>query len=683
MKNPRRSRWLIVAVVLAMLTLASFILAETCGEYLTSLTGVSAAELNKAEADLSIAYKRSQQMNELLSESWTNYEEVFERAKKVLGSDFPAAFEFRRPLSTLIYHNNPAPVPFRELQKKKILKLTREALTVQNERAGELEKLLVQAARKILDVSAFTRPESIDRAYEQLRSQYVPHPCKQMGKESSFCLCMLSRAAWAHRLLRALAEGVNMPEALQVAQVAAEKIGGKPGVSEEEPSSEEEDVVIEEFRPTGAIQVAVSEETRRGLEEARLRGKKEREEERLKEKYIADHTVREKRELEKIKSTPPTSWFDVNPRGQRIYRAEEALKAAQQRVEAAWPAYKRQQEHLAEREKIAALESAKEAVAHVAKRRGAIDKEEMESWTALQKREAEERVRTKERESIHRDVEAMRERMDADSLHRQQEAAHEKAVRQTDFNSRLLSMAAVAGSDDARSLELLFRQEAQLGTGIDVNVHDNDGNTPLHKTAAFGATARSDKAETLLKYGAQKNATNKRGETPLLVAARAGTYRLIPLLIDTTTINKPDNTGNTPLHEAAKVEDKFNSQVYERIVQDLLVAGADLTAVDADGRTPLHRAAQQCEPKVVAHLMKGLKHLRTEERQERSEQLEGLTGSERAQHLAKMVPPADMNKCDKYGRTALDLVPSQCPSWVGELLEEFGAERGGRVCPHG
>ena len=50
-----------------------------------------------------------------------------------------------------------------------------------------------------------------------------------------------------------------------------------------------------------------------------------------------------------------------------------------------------------------------------------------------------------------------------------------------------------------------------IGSGADVNIIDNDGNTPLHIQASDGEE-RFDVIEILLAHGADKSVKNKRGQ---------------------------------------------------------------------------------------------------------------------------------------------------------------------------
>ena len=100
--------------------------------------------------------------------------------------------------------------------------------------------------------------------------------------------------------------------------------------------------------------------------------------------------------------------------------------------------------------------------------------------------------------------------------------------------------------------------------GIDVNVTDNKGNSPLHAAVWFGIEKcywvwplifleRKDGVYPERKE-TKINAQNNYGETALHYAAKLGRGNCTDYLLRRTDIdlNIKDNRGNTPLHEAAK-----------------------------------------------------------------------------------------------------------------------------------
>ena len=129
-----------------------------------------------------------------------------------------------------------------------------------------------------------------------------------------------------------------------------------------------------------------------------------------------------------------------------------------------------------------------------------------------------------------------------------------------------------------------------LADGVDVNVKDGDGDTPLHYAAVSG---RKEVAELLIANGADVKAKNKYGWTPLYFAKTKETADLL---------RKHGGKGNAPVAEAAQPEpqtvkapdisilDAARNENIEAVKQHL-AAGTDVNAKDDSGWTPLHWAA--------------------------------------------------------------------------------------------
>ena len=110
-----------------------------------------------------------------------------------------------------------------------------------------------------------------------------------------------------------------------------------------------------------------------------------------------------------------------------------------------------------------------------------------------------------------------------------------------------------------------------IDQGIDINIQNDQGNTPLH----FVMNVKQMKL--LLDAGANPNIQNKYGNTPLHTARSIDLMRLLLENGAIKSINSQNIFGNTPLHLPNTIEK----------TKLLLDAGANPNIQNEDGNTPL------------------------------------------------------------------------------------------------
>lgn len=112
---------------------------------------------------------------------------------------------------------------------------------------------------------------------------------------------------------------------------------------------------------------------------------------------------------------------------------------------------------------------------------------------------------------------------------------------------------------------------------------DRTGETALHLAARY---SRADAAKRLLDAGADPNAHDNMGRTPLHAAVAADAQGVFQILIRNraTELDARMNDGTTPLILAARL-------AVEGMVEELIHCHADINAVDDHGKSALHWAA--------------------------------------------------------------------------------------------
>ncbi|KAL7296000.1 hypothetical protein TKK_0010557 [Trichogramma kaykai] len=140
---------------------------------------------------------------------------------------------------------------------------------------------------------------------------------------------------------------------------------------------------------------------------------------------------------------------------------------------------------------------------------------------------------------------------------------------------------------DENFAKLFFEMCEDSGQTVDIDARDKRGNTPLHVAARY---RRDDLVKLLLRVGANPNLANVEGQTPLhFICDMFYDHLLVDIIFEVddekqhnkVQIDARDNEGNTPLLLSLQLGNK-------RVTEVLLRRGADPNIANAMGSTALH-----------------------------------------------------------------------------------------------
>ena len=207
-------------------------------------------------------------------------------------------------------------------------------------------------------------------------------------------------------------------------------------------------------------------------------------------------------------------------------------------------------------------------------------------------------------------------------------------------NVAMIDLFLTNGVKEGLSSSYLFRSAASknetgviamLKGGINPNVSNEKGNTPLIISASLGDLPS---VQDLLAYRADLNAANKDGNTALIYAARYNHPQVIKMMLLPQTMQTPlDVNAQNKLGETALYWGAARGNV--EVVKRLLAAGADPTIAAKNGLVPAAVAQKNGRTKVLEWFNKDVREVEN-----------AVIEQDNAEILAKRKEEEEKNKKD-------------------------------------
>jgi ankyrin repeat protein len=214
---------------------------------------------------------------------------------------------------------------------------------------------------------------------------------------------------------------------------------------------------------------------------------------------------------------------------------------------------------------------------------------------------------------------------------------------------------------DAEALAHLLREDPKRANAV-----GNESMAPLHLALLDSRSDPKPVMELLLAAGANPNAKNESGDTPLMMSIKFGRRDLVEALIAKGA--KPDekgSTGRTPLRLAA-------SQGHVEIAELLISKGANVNALDDARDTPLIAAVAQGRLEIAELLISKGADVNAFDGA-RATALIAAVRKNRTDMAAMLISKgAQVDALDARGKTPLTLAAENDQKDMVELLKKHG-----------
>ena len=205
-----------------------------------------------------------------------------------------------------------------------------------------------------------------------------------------------------------------------------------------------------------------------------------------------------------------------------------------------------------------------------------------------------------------------------------------------------------------------------IDAGADIDAKDEEGRSPLLLDRKDGS---HETLRMLVKAGADVRVADNKGLTCLTLASRRGRTETVRTLLcmPEVDVNQSNNMGSTSLHCAVL-------EKHADVVHVLIDAGADIETKDEKGRSPLHCACRSGKLAVVKMLVKAGAGVRvTDNIGDTCLTLAAFNGYTDIVRYLVGLPEVDVNHRTRAGRTALHHARQNARADVVQVLLEHGA----------
>lgn len=220
-------------------------------------------------------------------------------------------------------------------------------------------------------------------------------------------------------------------------------------------------------------------------------------------------------------------------------------------------------------------------------------------------------------------------------------------------------------------VDYIINERTSVRTADILSAQDISGATALHEAVRYG---RVDIARLLLANGANVNATDSIGKTPILLIIPSNAQQdMYPLLLQNgAKVNQKDMYGDTVLHVATLADAPVNTL-------SLLVSnGAIINERNKEGVTPLTLAIETQHPAQVKFFAQNGGDVYAEDMDGNTPLTKALE-SESIEMLKMLISSVNISSTDSSGNSALHIAVSRdAPIDYIRYLVEAGADVNGR-----